>query len=104
MSVWEGASAADVQVAAVLWSGDTPVALTELVQHEPGWTLISALAINNSEMIAGMGLKNGQRRAYLLTPTWRTIARKSAAQIAQAETHGTVLKVLLPRESGKWVR
>lgn len=103
MSVREGPQASLSSTAAVLWSGDTPMALAELVQPEPDWTLVSALAINNAGMITGMGLHHGQRRGYLLTPTGDTIARTSSTPRAQAETHGPVLRVLLPRGSGKWV-
>ena len=82
MSVREGPQPSLSSTAAVLWSGDTPMALAELVQQEPGWTLVSALAINNAGMITGMGLHHGQRRGYLLTPTWDTIVRTSSTPLA----------------------
>lgn len=34
-----------------------------------GWTLVSASAINNRGQIVGLGIHDGQNRAYLLTPT-----------------------------------
>ena len=34
-----------------------------------GWTLLEARAINNAAQIIGVGLYNGERRAFLLSPT-----------------------------------
>jgi probable HAF family extracellular repeat protein len=52
---------------AVLWRGGTAVDLTTLV-GEPDWTLSSATGINDFGQIAGVGTRNGQVRAFLLTP------------------------------------
>ena len=36
-----------------------------------GWTISTASAINNSGQVVGLGVHNGQNRAYLLTPITR---------------------------------
>lgn len=43
--------------------------LSALVPASAGWTLERAYAINGRGQIAGGGLHNGQKRAFLLTPT-----------------------------------
>jgi hypothetical protein len=58
---------------AVVWENYQSPAATDLnlripTADRPNWVLQSALAINNSRRIVGVGLKNGQPRAFLLTP------------------------------------
>jgi probable HAF family extracellular repeat protein len=52
---------------AVLWQGGVAFDLNNLVTRGD-WTLIGATAINDLGQIAGVGLRGGQRRAFLLTP------------------------------------
>ena len=54
---------------AFLWQGDTMVDLNDFIDAGSGWTLLEARAINNAAQIAGIGLFDGQRRAFLLSPT-----------------------------------
>ena len=42
--------------------------VAELLPANSGWTIRSAVAINNLGQIAGIGLYNGSPRIYLLTP------------------------------------
>ncbi|HEY6765103.1 MAG TPA: hypothetical protein VI386_10045 [Candidatus Sulfotelmatobacter sp.] len=42
--------------------------LNKLIPAGSGWTLIEADSINNAGQIAGLGMHNGQQRAFLLTP------------------------------------
>jgi len=54
----------------VLWSRGSVVALQNSLDSVTGagWTLVSAVAINNNGQIVGMGVHNGNSRAFLLTP------------------------------------
>ncbi|MBN1123606.1 MAG: DUF3466 family protein [Sedimentisphaerales bacterium] len=45
------------------------VDLNTLIDPLTGWTLVSAYDINDYGQIVGMGIFNGQERAYLLNPT-----------------------------------
>ena len=51
-----------------LYSGGQMQDLTDLFPAGSGWEDISANAINSSGQIAGTGVINGQRRAFLATP------------------------------------
>jgi len=54
---------------AMLWLGQVPFDLNTLVTNLNGAILLGATAINENGQIAGTALVNGQRHAYLLTPT-----------------------------------
>lgn len=54
---------------AFLWQGDTMVDLNDFIDASSGWTLLEARGINNAAQITGIGLFNGVRRAFLLSPT-----------------------------------
>jgi len=43
--------------------------LNSLIAATSGWTLETAVAVNDAGQIAGMGWLNGQRRIFLLTPS-----------------------------------
>lgn len=49
-------------------AGAQMVDLNTLLPADSGWVLLSANAINDAGQIAGEGLFDGQRRAFLLTP------------------------------------
>ncbi len=42
--------------------------LNTLIPRDSGWVLLSANDINNRGQIVGYGRRNGQKRAFLLTP------------------------------------
>jgi probable HAF family extracellular repeat protein len=56
-----------VQSRAVVWRGRDAIDLNDLVSGT-GWTLSTATGINNVRQIVGVGVRNGQVRAFLLTP------------------------------------
>jgi probable HAF family extracellular repeat protein len=59
---------ADLSTAhAVLWRDGVAVDLNGLITA-PGWILLNATGINNVGQIAGIGMRNGYLRAFLLTP------------------------------------
>ena len=53
---------------ATLWQSGQPTDLNTLLPPNSGWTLSEARAINDHGQIAGLGLFQGHRRAFLLTP------------------------------------
>jgi len=53
---------------ATLWQNGQPTDLNALLPAHSGWTLTDARAINDHGQIAGVGLFQGHRRAFLLTP------------------------------------
>lgn len=55
------------QTHAVIWDNEKMADLNNYI-NAPGWTLSLAYAINDRGQIAGVGLYNGQQRAFLLTP------------------------------------
>jgi hypothetical protein len=57
-----------VSVAYLPSHGWQPVALRDLVVNAAGWQLVSVAGLNNLGQIAGMGLINGQRHGFVLTP------------------------------------
>ena len=58
----------DGAMVAVLWRRGQVYDLNSLIPSDAGWTLISAHAVNSQGQIAGQGLHDGQKRAFLLTP------------------------------------
>lgn len=52
---------------AVLWQNGSAIVLNSLVTT-PGWVLTSATGINDVRQIVGVGLRNGQVRAFRLDP------------------------------------
>ncbi len=54
---------------AFLWQGGQLVDLNDFIDPESGWVLLEARGINNAAQITGIGLFNGQRRAFVLAPT-----------------------------------
>ena len=60
--------AADLSASrAVVWQGSAAVDLNNLAAGA-GWILSSATGINNAGQIVGVGLRDGQIRAFLLNP------------------------------------
>lgn len=53
---------------AVLWQCEQMLDLNVLIPADSGWTLIEARGVNNAGRIVGLGIKNGDLRAYLLKP------------------------------------
>jgi probable HAF family extracellular repeat protein len=53
---------------ALLWSDGEVHDLNDLIAPDSGWVLQTAVAINRRSQIAGHGLREGERRAFLLTP------------------------------------
>jgi probable HAF family extracellular repeat protein len=53
---------------AFLWQGRKMQDLNALLPAASGWTLEEAQAINSRGQIAGSGMRDGQRHAFLLTP------------------------------------
>ena len=56
------------QLRAVIWIGGTLFDLNDLIDPTAGWTLLEAVEVNSSGQIAGTGIHDGQRKAFLLTP------------------------------------
>jgi probable HAF family extracellular repeat protein len=52
---------------AVLWQGGVPVDLNSIAAA-PGWALSSATGINDVGQVVGVGLRDGQIRAFRLDP------------------------------------
>jgi len=46
------------------------VDLNDRIPSDSGWVLVDARDINNEGQIVGNGVHNGQRRAFLLTPSY----------------------------------
>lgn len=53
---------------AFIWAGGVLRDLNDLLPPESGWTLTAARAINDRGQIAGVGILQGQERAFLLNP------------------------------------
>jgi probable HAF family extracellular repeat protein len=54
---------------AVVWHGDQPYAIEDLLdESSAGWLLYSATDINNRGQVVGQGLFNGVKRGFLATP------------------------------------
>jgi probable HAF family extracellular repeat protein len=63
-------SSTGVQRAFASYNNGTMVDLLTVVNSNTGWTLQAAEGINVDGWIVGYGLKNGQSRAFLLTPNF----------------------------------
>lgn len=63
------------------------VDLNTLVAPDSGWVLAEARAISNAGQIAGVGVRNGKLRAFLLTPTGER-GLDDALRQADAQRHG----------------
>ena len=61
--------ATNSELRAFLWQGGTLVDLNEIIDPSSGWVLLEARGINNAAQITGIGLLNGQQKAFLLSPT-----------------------------------
>ncbi len=67
---FSGQDLTDVATAhALLWEKGRMLELQTVVPPGSGWVLLQASAINDKGQIAGIGLHNGEIRAFLLTPT-----------------------------------
>ncbi|MBI4549057.1 MAG: T9SS type A sorting domain-containing protein [Ignavibacteriae bacterium] len=64
--------------------------LNNLIPSGSGWLLIRANAINDSGQIVGMGLHNGQFRAFLLTPDVLAITSPQAGELWIAGEQDTI--------------
>lgn len=66
---WDGSSEDNAYNRhAVLWPDTVPLDLNGVIDAASGWLLLEAAAINEHGQIAGIGLHEGRRSAYLLTP------------------------------------
>jgi|GEM_PF-5126698 len=54
---------------AFLWQGGVLVDLNDIIDPTSGWVLLEARDINNAAQITGVGLFNGEQKAFLLSPT-----------------------------------
>jgi hypothetical protein len=57
---------------ATLWTNGTATDLNTLIPEGSGWTLLEARGVNARGQIVGTGVRNGDERAFLLTPTTNT--------------------------------
>ncbi len=64
----QGRDTSDPVTNAFLYSEGNLIDLQTLLPANSGWQLESAAGINNNGLIVGVGLHNGSRRAFLLTP------------------------------------
>ena len=62
----------EIPVHAFVWRNGIMRDLNSRLPADSGWELNTAYGINNRGQIVGSGQKNGQTRAFLLTPTWVT--------------------------------
>ncbi|MGH8369707.1 MAG: hypothetical protein ACRESC_01885 [Gammaproteobacteria bacterium] len=67
---WSG-NVKQVDSHAVLWNHNRILDLNRLLPANSGWVLTEATAINTLGQIAGIGLYNGQMRAFLLQPGYK---------------------------------
>jgi probable HAF family extracellular repeat protein len=70
------------QTHAFLFSDGVMRDLNDLVPAGSGWTLTSALGINNAGQIIGQGRYDGQSRAFLLTPVAVPLPRAAYPALA----------------------
>ncbi len=69
---FSGQSGSDITAAhALIWEDRTMTDLQTLIPAHSDWVLQQANGINDGGQIAGIGLHNGQIRAFLLTPNGR---------------------------------
>jgi len=73
----------------VVWVNGQPLNLQDRLNNAPGWTLSSAVGINNDGVIVAIAPTNGQKRSVLLTPVdnqvtawykWRYVIQRYYAQ------------------------
>jgi probable HAF family extracellular repeat protein len=62
----------DTPIHAFVWRNGRLRDLNSLLPANSGWELTAAYGINDRGQIVGRGKKDGQTRAYILTPTWVT--------------------------------
>jgi probable HAF family extracellular repeat protein len=62
----------EIPVHAFVWRNGIMRDLNSRLPADSGWELNTAYGINNQGQIVGGGEKDGQTRAFLLTPTWVT--------------------------------
>lgn len=60
----------EVSVHGFVWKNGNMRDLNQLLPANSGWEINSASAINNRGQIVGQGTFNGEKKPYLLTPTW----------------------------------
>ena len=53
---------------ATLWHAGRSIDLNARLIEQGGWQLTQAMAVNNRNQIAGIGMRDGSRHAFLLTP------------------------------------
>jgi hypothetical protein len=63
-----GSTATASAAAAFLYDGVQMIDLNTTLVNGSGWQLTKATAINDYNHIVGVGIHNGQSRAFLLTP------------------------------------
>jgi probable HAF family extracellular repeat protein len=66
---------------AFLWENGLMKDLNSLIDPGSGWTLISAVGINDNGEIIGNGLNNGQNRAFILKTNKLQISRPLAGEL-----------------------
>jgi probable HAF family extracellular repeat protein len=72
---------ADGATHAVIFEGGTATDLNlQITSGGDGWTLTDAFAVNNAGKIVGQGIKNGQVRAFLLSPASNEVPPQISAQ------------------------
>jgi probable HAF family extracellular repeat protein len=62
----------DAPIHAFVWRNGTMRDLNSLLPANAGWEVTAAYGINDRGQIVGKGKKDGQTKAYLLTPIWIT--------------------------------
>ena len=73
---------------AIRWQNGFMTDLNSLIDSSSGWTLITAVTINDNGEIVGLGVHNGQTRAFLLTPF--TITSPVAGEVWIAGEQDTI--------------
>ena len=91
-----GAASADMR--AFLWQGDNIFDLNDFIDETAGWVLLEARAINNAAQITGVGLYNGERKAFLLSPTINK-APTAIDDVLSLENLGPILLNVLDNDS-----
>ena len=80
-----GTSGTGGPVRAVLWENGVAVDLNSRIPADSGWLLEWAGSINARRQIAGVGIHNGETRAFLLTPAaGNSNVAQSSATVAPA--------------------
>ncbi|MEM8485966.1 MAG: Ig-like domain-containing protein [Bacteroidota bacterium] len=79
---------------AFLWQGDTVLDLNDFIDAASGWVLLEARAINNAAQITGIGLFNGERQAFLLSPTLNKTPTAAMDRVGLIQIQPLVIDVL----------